>query len=75
MLPLAAAMRDLERVDVDDEQARAVSHGMSFAAGALVGARATVRSRSSTARATLLAVYETARRGIATALVALVADA
>ncbi len=38
VLPLAAAMRDLERVDVDDEQARAVSHGMSFAAGAIVGA-------------------------------------
>jgi tRNA pseudouridine55 synthase len=35
VLPLATAMRDLERVDVDDEQARAVSHGMSFAAGAL----------------------------------------
>ena len=35
VLPLAAAMRDLERVDVDDEQARAVSHGMSFAASAL----------------------------------------
>ena len=35
MLPLTDAMRDLERVDVDDEQARAVSHGVSFAAGAL----------------------------------------
>ncbi len=29
-------MRDLERVDVDDEQARAVTHGVSFASGALV---------------------------------------
>jgi tRNA pseudouridine55 synthase len=35
VLPLAAAMRDLERVDVDAEQARAVSHGVSFASGAL----------------------------------------
>jgi tRNA pseudouridine55 synthase len=35
VLSLATAMRDLERVDVDEEQARAVSHGVSFAAGAL----------------------------------------
>jgi tRNA pseudouridine55 synthase len=35
VLPLAVAMRDLERVDVDLEQARAVSHGVSFACGAL----------------------------------------
>jgi tRNA pseudouridine55 synthase len=36
VLSLVVAMRDLERVDVDDEQARAVSHGVSFACGALV---------------------------------------
>jgi tRNA pseudouridine55 synthase len=35
VLPLVAAMRDLERVDVDAEQARAVSHGVAFASGAL----------------------------------------
>jgi tRNA pseudouridine55 synthase len=35
VLPLATAMRDLERVDVDEEQARAVSHGVSFASSAL----------------------------------------
>lgn len=35
VLPLAVAMRDLERVDVDAEQARAVGHGVSFACGAL----------------------------------------
>ncbi|MGZ4785942.1 MAG: tRNA pseudouridine(55) synthase TruB [Acidimicrobiales bacterium] len=35
VLPLVIAMRDLERVDVDQEQARAVSHGVSFACGAL----------------------------------------
>ena len=47
VLPLADAMRDLERVDVDAEQARAVSHGMSFASGALDGARRRSRTRSS----------------------------
>jgi tRNA pseudouridine55 synthase len=35
VVPLAAAMRDLERVDVDAEQARAASHGIAFPAGAL----------------------------------------
>jgi tRNA pseudouridine55 synthase len=35
VLSLTTAMRDLERVDIDAEQARAVSHGVSFAAGAL----------------------------------------
>lgn len=57
-LPLADAMRDLERVDVDAEQARAVAHGVSFAAGALVvrgdGPFALVGPDGA-----LLAVYET----------------
>ncbi len=35
VVPLATAMRDLERVDVDAEQARAASHGIAFPAGAL----------------------------------------
>jgi len=35
VLPLSAAVRDLERVDVDAEQARAVSHGVAFAANAV----------------------------------------
>jgi tRNA pseudouridine55 synthase len=35
VLPLVVAMRDLEQVDVDAEQARAVSHGVSFAPGSL----------------------------------------
>ena len=39
VLPLAVAMRDLERVDVDDEQARAVATASSFA----VPARSAVR--------------------------------
>jgi tRNA pseudouridine55 synthase len=34
-LSLATAMRDLERVDVDDEQVRAVRHGIAFPTGAL----------------------------------------
>lgn len=32
LLPPAVAMRDLERLDVDDEEARAVRHGMTFPA-------------------------------------------
>jgi tRNA pseudouridine55 synthase len=36
VLPLTTAMRDLERVDVDAEQERAVTHGVAFACGALV---------------------------------------
>jgi tRNA pseudouridine55 synthase len=35
VLPLATAMRDLERLDVDAEQAKAASHGIAFPAGAL----------------------------------------
>ena len=35
ILSLATAMRDLERVDVDDEQVRAVRHGIAFPAGTL----------------------------------------
>ena len=57
MLPLVVAMRDLERVDVDDEQSRAVSHGVSFACGALA-----VRGEGPYALVgpdgTLLAVYD-----------------
>jgi tRNA pseudouridine55 synthase len=35
VLPLAIAMRDLERLDIDAEQAKAASHGIAFPAGAL----------------------------------------
>ena len=42
------AVRDLERVAVDAEQARAVAHGATFAARCARGRRATGRSRSST---------------------------
>jgi tRNA pseudouridine55 synthase len=58
VLPLTVAMRDLERVDVDAEQARAVSHGMSFAPTTFSptgsGPYAFVGPEG-----TLLAVYET----------------
>jgi tRNA pseudouridine55 synthase len=58
VLPLAAAVRDLEQVDVDAEQARAVSHGVSFAPSALAvrgdGPYAVVGPDG-----TLLAVYDT----------------
>ncbi|MEX1006359.1 MAG: tRNA pseudouridine(55) synthase TruB [Acidimicrobiia bacterium] len=35
VISLAHAMRDLERVDVDDEQVRAASHGIAFPIGSL----------------------------------------
>ena len=35
VVSLATAVRDLERVDIDDEQARAAGHGMAFPADAL----------------------------------------
>jgi tRNA pseudouridine55 synthase len=58
VLPLTTAMRDLERIDVDDEQARAVSHGVSFAPSAVSvhgdGPYALVGPDGA-----LLAVYET----------------
>lgn len=63
VLPLLEAMRDLERVDVDEEQARAVAHGMSFAAGALdvVGAGPFAVADGT---GSLLAVYETRGAGL-----------
>jgi tRNA pseudouridine55 synthase len=62
VVPLAEAMRDLERVEVDDEGARGVAHGIAFAPGALAvagdGPYALVGAGGD-----LLAVYE--RRGAA----------
>jgi tRNA pseudouridine55 synthase len=58
LLAPAAAVRDLERVDVDDEQARAVAHGVPFPTAALAvrgpGPFAIVAPDGA-----LLAVYET----------------
>jgi tRNA pseudouridine55 synthase len=57
VLPLTTAMRDLERVDVDTEQERAVTHGVAVACGALAvdgpGPYAVVGPEGG-----LLAVYE-----------------
>jgi tRNA pseudouridine55 synthase len=71
VLPPAVAMRDLEPVVVDDEQAQAVSHGMAFRAGAL-GAAApdapgplAVLDRAGA----LLAVYERAGGALKPAVV------
>ena len=40
MLSPAVAMRDLEQVSIDAEQARAVAHGVTFPAAVFAGANA-----------------------------------
>jgi tRNA pseudouridine55 synthase len=62
VLTLATAMRDLERIDVDDEQARAARHGIAFPAGAL-GERGPGPLALVAPGDELVAVYE--RRGAA----------
>jgi tRNA pseudouridine55 synthase len=62
VLSLATAMRDLERVDVDDEQVRAVRHGIAFPTGAL-GERGDGPFALVARDDDLVAVYE--RRGAA----------
>jgi tRNA pseudouridine55 synthase len=62
VLPLTTAMRDLERVDVDDEQVRAVRHGIAFPTGAL-GERGDGPFALVARDDDLVAVYE--RRGAA----------
>jgi tRNA pseudouridine55 synthase len=70
LLSPAAAMRDLETVTVDAEQARAVGHGATFAASAIVpddagsGPFAVVDDRGA-----LLAVYERKGGGVKPAVV------
>ena len=62
MLTPAAALRDLESVVVTGEELRAVAHGATFAAKALVGERDTPGPFAVVdERGELLAVYE--RRG------------
>lgn len=66
----AAAMRDLEQVVVDDEVARAIAHGATFAARTLLAAGAgpgpfAVRDGAGT----LLAVYERRGAGVKPAVV------
>jgi len=57
VLSLATAMRDLERLDVDAEQARAASHGIAFPTGAL-GDRGTGPFALVGPGGDLVAVYE-----------------
>ena len=57
VLPLTVAMRDLEAVGLDDEEARAVAHGVAFAPGALAVAGAGPYALVGPDGA-LLAVYE-----------------
>ncbi len=68
VLPLTTAMRDLERVDIDAEQERAVTHGVAFACGALPvrgpGPYALVGSEGG-----LLAVYEASGAAVKAAVV------
>jgi tRNA pseudouridine55 synthase len=72
VLSLATAMRDLERVDVDDEQVRAVRHGISFPAGAL-GERGDGPFALVAQVDELVAVYE--RRGAACKPAVVIANA
>ena len=68
VLSLTTAMRDLERVDVDAEQERAITHGVAFACGALAvqgpGPYAVVRADGA-----LLAVYEASGAALKPAVV------
>ncbi|HEY7106703.1 MAG TPA: tRNA pseudouridine(55) synthase TruB [Acidimicrobiia bacterium] len=74
VLTPAEAMRDLERIAVDDEQARAVRHGIAFPSGTLGesgdGPYAVVRAAPGPSE--LLAVYE--RRGAACRPAVVLAD-
>jgi tRNA pseudouridine55 synthase len=66
----AAAMRDLEAVTVDAEQARAVAHGATFAANAIVPADAGPGPFAFVdEHAVLLAVYERRGGGVKPAVV------
>jgi tRNA pseudouridine55 synthase len=65
VLPLTEMVRDLARVDVDDELARAASHGAVFPAGTFgdVAAPSVPMALVSNSTGALIAVYE--RRGAA----------
>jgi tRNA pseudouridine55 synthase len=64
-----AAMRDLERIDVDDEQARAVRHGMTFPCSALRAPLGAGPFAVADPHGDLLAVYERRNAGIKPAVV------
>ena len=70
VLPPATAVRDLERIDVDQEQARAVAHGVTFPAAVLAGADAGPGPFAVIGRdGELLAVYERRRAAVKPAVV------
>jgi tRNA pseudouridine55 synthase len=64
LLTPATAMRDLERLGVDDEQARAVRHGMTFPCSTLPAALGPGPFAVADQRGELLAVYERGKAGI-----------
>ncbi|HSO96953.1 MAG TPA: tRNA pseudouridine(55) synthase TruB [Acidimicrobiia bacterium] len=69
LLPPVTAMRDLERLDVDDEQARAVRHGMTFPCSTLPAPLGAGPFAVADGRGELLAVYERRNAGIKPAVV------
>jgi tRNA pseudouridine55 synthase len=70
VLPPVAAVRDLERVDVDLEQARAVAHGVTFPAAVFAGENAGPGPFSVVGPdGELLAVYERRRAAVKPAVV------
>jgi tRNA pseudouridine55 synthase len=69
LLPPVTAMRDLERLDVDDEQARAVRHGMTFPCSTLPAPLGEGPFAVADGRGELLAVYERRNAGIKPAVV------
>jgi tRNA pseudouridine55 synthase len=69
LLTPVTAMRDLERLEVDDEQARAVRHGMTFPCSTLPAPLGTGPFAVADGRGELLAVYERRNAGIKPAVV------
>ncbi len=70
VLPPVAAVRDIERIDVDLEQARAVAHGVTFPATAFAGEHAGPGPFAVVDRdGELLAVYERRRAAVKPAVV------
>jgi tRNA pseudouridine55 synthase len=70
VLPPLAAVRDLEQVDVDAEQARAVGHGVTFPAAVLAGVNAGPGPFAVVGPdGELLAVYERRRAAVKPAVV------
>jgi tRNA pseudouridine55 synthase len=70
VLPPVTAMRDLERVTIDAEQARAVAHGVTFPAAVFAGANAGPGPFAVVGpEGELLAVYERRRAAVKPAVV------